>query len=185
MKTTKKKISATLAVSIALVAATSACSTTLTSSTGSLSRVHIYNSLEELVSDTPNIIVGKVKASEVSHDEQLKMDVTLATVEVFNDSKAEYGDTVIVRQTGSTNSDVGSTYMQVNKVYAIFAVQSDQTAAAETEFDIRGVDAGIYEADGAVSTAAAALSSDATYHRLDAQTPDKLPATIHLSDIIG
>jgi hypothetical protein len=153
--------------------------------TGSLSRAHIYSSLKELVSDTPNIIVGKVKASEISHDEQLKMDVTLATVEVFNDSKAESGDTVIVRQTGSTSSDVGSIYMQVNKVYVIFAVQSDQTTVAETEFDIRGVDAGIYEADGSVSSAAEALASDATYHRLDAKTPDKLPATIHLSDVTG
>ncbi|MEY4367638.1 MAG: hypothetical protein RLZ28_1053, partial [Actinomycetota bacterium] len=120
----KLTFTSVLALSLLLVTVASGCSTNMT---GSLSRAHIYSSLKELVSDTPNIIVGKVKASEISHDEQLKMDVTLATVEVFNDSKAESGDTVIVRQTGSTSSDVGSIYMQVNKVYVIFAVQSDQT----------------------------------------------------------
>jgi hypothetical protein len=146
-------------------------------------RAGFYDSLGALTQDSSQIIVGKVVESKVAHDEQLKMDVTLATIEVFkvSDSASEPSKTVVVRQTGVGAE--GLKYLAVGKVYAIFAMLSDQTSNQVREYDIRGVDAGIYAAGDSVTSAEQALASDTKFERLDPSTPDILPATILLSDI--
>ena len=170
-----------------LVFTLTACAAGNTQTFGSVDRANLYASLDSLISDSPQILIGKVTATNVVHDEQLKMDVTLATVEVYKVSKpsAETATSVVVRQTGTANTMANLKFMQVGRVYAIFAIISDQTANPNREYDIRGVDAGIYEADASVATTAQALASDATYSRLDSNSGDTLPASIHLSEIAG
>lgn len=115
------------------------------------------------------------------------MDTTYVTLELYKTShpSTESARTVVVRETGTPEVMTGLKFMQVGRVYVVFANGNDAITDPEFKYDIRGVDAGIYEADSGISTSEQALAADTAFSRLDANSGDTLPITIHLADLPG
>lgn len=148
-------------------------------STGIGSRVKMYTSLEELIADSGAVVVGVVADQQPGDD-----GTTISTIDVEQSfAPAGLGSTspsppvpvaegtaVRVRTFSATTSSLPSTALEAGSRYLLFLTPTGLPSAADDEFFITGVVAGIYEAQGDRFVRA---SDDG----------DQLPPELHGSDL--
>ncbi|MFH8253137.1 hypothetical protein ACH3VR_22410 [Microbacterium sp. B2969] len=148
-------------------------------STGMGSRVKLYASLQELISDSGAVVTGTVVTEQVGEDGTtvFTLDVERSfTPEALGSTSPEpvvpvhEGSAVRVRTFGGTTTSLPSAALTVGGHYLLFLTPTGLGSAGEDEFFITGVVAGVYESSG-------------DHFLRVANDGDDLPAELRESDI--
>ena len=127
------------------------------STTGMGSRVKMYSSLDELVSDSGAIVTGAVVDQQPGPDgttvftigvDQVFTPAALGATSPTPIAAVPDGSTVRVRTFGRVASSLPSVPLEPGGRYLLFLSPTGLPSAEEDEFFITGVIAGVYEAEG-------------------------------------
>lgn len=159
---------------------------TVSRSGSDMSRVKVYQSVEQLADDSDAIIIGDVQSTAVTRDIDDVTDFTLASVLVKEVAKGDLApsDDITVRQTGADAPQLseGDTVM-------LFLVHSGLDGELAGHYYITGATAGMYEADPLAEVLQAddsendGIQSNTQFERVDKDSGDDLPMTLTMDDI--
>lgn len=154
-------------------------------SNGSISRVKIYQSLASLQGDSDVIVTGTVLSQKTVQDIDGVTDFTLSTVKVLSSSKGKHkaGDTIVVRQIGSTEQTGYGEMMKVQSTYLLFLTESGLSGGASSQYYVTGVTAGIYVSNTLQPSSDASVLAKTNFQRFDPDSGDNLPATVKPGDL--
>jgi hypothetical protein len=147
----------------------------------SLSRVHLYSTLEELTDESVLVILGTVANQETAYDINDSIAFTLATVEVSSIEKGDLEGTaeIIVRQTGALER--GESILQSGETYLFYLVASGLEGDLANQYYITGATAGVYRVDQNPQD-----GDDGSYgllERVDKDSEDLLPDEATLTQV--
>lgn len=174
----------TLAVALTLTA----CQSGSAGQGGSnLSRVRLYSSIKAMAADSEVVLVGDVASSAVAYDivGDPNAAITISSVIVQRvvrgggASGIAAGDTVRVRQFGSTNQRVPVPLLASGRQYLLFLTKSGLPGDLASQFYVTGSNAGLYARSASSGTADPML---AAFDRVDPEPGESLPATLQPTD---
>ncbi len=154
------------------------------------SRVKMYDSVKAITDDSDLVVVGTVADQKVVQDIDDETDFTLSTVKVITTKKGDAGDeTVVVRQTGSTENQTAGAMMKTGSTYLLFLVHSGLAGDLASQYYVTGADAGIYLASATAKAKAQTGTtteqdiSGETFNRVNSDSGDNLPATLTVDEV--
>ena len=167
-------------------------------SAGDVSRVRLYSSVGEIADDSAVVATGRVTAQRVVRDIDEDTDFTLSTVRVLSVKKAgeddiSTGDSIVVRQTGSSDQPSGESFLAPGGAYLLYLTASGLPGTQADQFYVTGATAGVYrlqlEASSSPSVDAqqerAAAEPTTEFVRQDPDSGDSLPSTLSLESALG
>lgn len=173
------------ALTLALVLA--GCTTTSSNegSGGHASRVELYSSVAELANASPEIVVGQVDNQTVAADIDDITDFTLSEIAITDVVKSssglEVGDTVTVRQIGSSDLEPPAPLLKTLSTYLLYLTPSGLEGELGSQFYVTGGNAGLYAASNDVQP----RSSAPAYEQLQSTPGENLPQVISEPDALG
>lgn len=176
-----RKVLGLAAATIAVVALLGGCASTTSGS--SMSRVHLYSSVEELAADSAVVLVGSVVEQTVAQDIEPTTDFTVSTVQISeviqSDRDLAVGGTVRVRQIGSEEQPPSTPIFTPGSTYLLYLTSSGLAAPLDSQFYVTGANAGAYLAPA--DQARSAQGSE-TFTQVDPEPGENLPTSISLDD---
>ncbi|MBT1172573.1 hypothetical protein JS528_04215 [Bifidobacterium sp. MA2] len=189
-----------LIASVGLLCAPAACGTGTSASDspgqaqgsgGSVSRVTLYASVDQLAEDSDLIIAGQVTDTTTARDIDDSADLTLATVTVLETLKGETPDAneAIVHQTGSREQHTPNTLYTPNTllsrgdVVLLFLVHSGLGGNLAEQYYITGAGAGMYRMTDAESPLSIDDMDNVSFHRVNTDSGDDLPDVLSVEEL--
>lgn len=145
-----------------------------------ISRVKLYDSLEEISADSDLVVVGTVGSQECVYDIDDVTAFVVAEVQIAEviDGEAEEGAMIEVRQTATLEESL----LKDGETYLLYLVESGLDGDLADQYYVTGSTAGIY-----VSVDASTCSADdsaGSYERVDLDSGDDLPETVNVEEVL-
>lgn len=148
-----------------------------------MSRVKLYNGVEELDDDSVLVVIGTVEDQEVVADIDPVTDFTLNSLRVSSVIKGGEGLTgekLTVRQFGSSKSGSTPELMENGGVYLLYLTESELEGELADHYYITGANAGIYSKTS--NGQKTSTSNDAVFARFAPQEGEDLPVEITVAE---
>ena len=145
-----------------------------------ISRVKLYDSLEEISADSDLVVVGTVGSQECVYDIDDVTAFVVAEVQIAEviDGEAEEGATIEVRQMATLEESL----LEDGETYLLYLVESGLDGDLADQYYVTGSTAGIYVSVD-VSTRSADDSAG-SYKRVDLDSGDDLPETVNAEEVL-
>ncbi|GMA23474.1 hypothetical protein GCM10025864_12330 [Luteimicrobium album] len=189
-----KQIAIALPVA-AIISALAACSSANDGVAGSEgsgadgSRARLYNSPEDMASDSSAVIVGTVSGTRTVDDIDATTDFTLSDLRVDKVLKGGFaeGASITVRQLGSKEQAPPATLLKPGSEYLLYLTASGLDGDLAKQYYVTGGNAGLYaaSANSTASTRANLAADDAGFAQVDPEPGENLPESLTAESALG
>lgn len=186
---TFKSQSLVIAIGVVILATATACTTSgdeLGDAGSSMSRVRLYDSIEELAADSALIVVGTVESQLVTADIDPITDFTLSTLQVMavvSGDRSFEGQAVTVRQVGFKEESASPEILDKGEIYLLYLTPSGLDGELAEQYYVTGANAGIYVSVG--NDKGVMNDERATFVQYSPQEGESLPSEVRLSEAAG